>query len=679
MFLSGLAWLSYLLTGRRKRDLVVSGVVAALTVLTKTPGIFLVPLVGLFSLMEYVVHVVGQPNWHWSDFVRGKNLLRFVAPLVIWALIFVVVYVLLWPAMWVSPREVLREVTDISGDYAEQGHSSPVFFNGEIINGDPGTWFYPITWLWRTTPVVMLGLLLTALAFIVSNVVTKSKNVRFTALSIVLWAFFFIVFMNFGAKKFDRYLLPIYMPLDLLAGIGWAAVIVWLTQSRTKWVARYAAPGVAVLVIAAQGIHTIPTYPYYLTHYNPLMGGAKRAPDVMFLGWGQGLDEAGRYLSEEVYTDNPGDQPGVASWYPRGPFSFFYDGETWSNRATWEADYSVIYAHQWQRELPSRRMMHHFNSLEPMKTFTIDNIEYASIFDMREADLPDYTVDFGDQIRLVYYDTFSGSMHPGQKWDMTIYFQKLAPIDERLNILLRLVNQDGEEILRQDGWPDGEATDEWPVGEMLRDNNYSLEITDEFDPGIYRIEVAFYDPNTLQHLPVTSANTGEPLPDPYLLDYLIIGDLPQEPVNALKENANLGDQIALLGVDVLDDNGEAVNLSRAAFHPGDSIDLRLFWRALAYMYTDYTAFVHVIGPDGEIVYQYDQRPMQGFLPTSYWPPNQVITDNYTIEIPADAQPGDYTVRVGLYDLDTMTRLPVTMDGEPSGDSILALTLPVEAP
>ena len=71
------------------------------------------------------------------------------------------------------------------------------------------------------------------------------------------------------------------------------------------------------------------------------MGGAKRAPEVMFIGWGQGLDQAGRYLNTVVDTENPDDETIVASWYPRGPFSFFYDGVTASNRSTWKSDYKA--------------------------------------------------------------------------------------------------------------------------------------------------------------------------------------------------------------------------------------------------------------------------------------------------------------------------------------------------
>jgi hypothetical protein len=220
-------------------------------------------------------------------------------------------------------------------------------------------------------------------------------------------------------------------------------------------------------------------------------------------------------------------------------------------------------------------------------------------------------------------------------------------------------------------------TSQWQVGEILRDNSYEVEIPEGTPPGLYRMELTFYDPATLDHLPVTSAATGEALPEPYVLDYLIVGDLPEKTLNPLDPPADFGSQIALYGADLMDGSGQAVKNDQMAYRAGDTIDLRLFWRALAYMYTDYTAFVHLVGPDGKMVAQWDQRPLNGFLPTSYWPPRQVIADDYKVTIPAGAPPGDYQLVVGLYDLATMARLPVTRGGEPAGDSVVAATIPVQ--
>ncbi len=97
------------------------------------------------------------------------------------------------------------------------------------------------------------------------------------------------------------------------------------------------------------------------------------------------------------------------------------------------------------------------------------------------------------------------------------------------------------------------------------------------------------------------------------------------------------------------------------------------------MYTDYTAFVHVIGPDGQMAAQHDQQPLSGFIPTSYWPPRQVIADVYALTLPAGAPPGNYQIIVGLYDLATMNRLPLSRDGEAAGDSVVAATFSVQVP
>ena len=79
------------------------------------------------------------------------------------------------------------------------------------------------------------------------------------------------------------------------------------------------------------------------------------------------------------------------------------------------------------------------------------------------------------------------------------------------------------------------------------------------------------------------------------------------------------------------------------------------------MDVDYTAFVHVVGPDGAVAVQDDRRPLDGFMPTRAWLPGQVVADTRSLRLPADAAPGEYTVYAGLYDLDTLQRLPVTRE------------------
>jgi hypothetical protein len=88
------------------------------------------------------------------------------------------------------------------------------------------------------------------------------------------------------------------------------------------------------------------------------------------------------------------------------------------------------------------------------------------------------------------------------------------------------------------------------------------------------------------------------------------------------------------------------------------------------MDVNYTVFTHLTAPDGTTWGQWDNQPQQGRSPTTRWVPGQVVADQYQIPVSKDAQTGPLALRVGMYDLLTMTRLPV-LDGKGTiaGDSV----------
>ena len=57
-----------------------------------------------------------------------------------------------------------------------------------------------------------------------------------------------------------------------------AELIDWLGQQRGRlW--RRVVPAIALcLLVVVQAAGTLRTYPYYLSYYNPLLGGSRRAP-----------------------------------------------------------------------------------------------------------------------------------------------------------------------------------------------------------------------------------------------------------------------------------------------------------------------------------------------------------------------------------------------------------------
>ena len=89
-----------------------------------------------------------------------------------------------------------------------------------------------------------------------------------------------------------------------------------------------------------------------------------------------------------------------------------------------------------------------------------------------------------------------------------------------------------------------------------------------------------------------------------------------------------------------------------------------FWQAVGQIDEDYTAYIHLIGPDGQLLTQIDRLPA-GY-PTSDWQIGEVILDRFTVPKPEKFDPQkSYSISTGFYYLPTLERL-----GEP-------FTFPVE--
>jgi len=122
---------------------------------------------------------------------------------------------------------------------------------------------------------------------------------------------------------------------------------------------------------------------------------------------------------------------------------------------------------------------------------------------------------------------------------------------------------------------------------------------------------------------------------------------------------------------------EVARLTGFAFQPdspaaGDTLQLDLAWQALHPDQTSYKVFVHVIDEQGNLVAQHDSPPANNQLPTNIWIPDEYILDSHAIPLPDTLPPGQYTLRVGMYDPATGVRLPVSSD-LPVHDNALDLT------
>lgn len=101
---------------------------------------------------------------------------------------------------------------------------------------------------------------------------------------------------------------------------------------------------------------------------------------------------------------------------------------------------------------------------------------------------------------------------------------------------------------------------------------------------------------------------------------------------------NFADQIELVGYDV----------DTRAIKPGATLNVTLYWGALAPMNESYRVFVHLIGQYDRSAGGVDVIPGRGAFPTVYWKPGDALRDVVRVPINSNATPGKYALEVGLY-------------------------------
>ncbi|KAA3644636.1 MAG: hypothetical protein DWQ07_14570 [Chloroflexi bacterium] len=395
MFLALAAFLAYLLKGRNRSDLVIAGVATGLAWLTKAPSAILLPIFGLILLLHEANKLRnGQERptvmWAWRQLVTPLGIIVILAGLV---------FVTLFPAMWTDPLGTISQMFSKVGFYSESGGTGlRIFFNGEVVSHErPSLFFYPITYLWRSTPVTLIGVLLSGLFLLPVFRRNSEENTSHTVVFIWLYLLVFTIWLTLPARMFDRYFHPFFGPAAFVAGVSWFALFRWLRAQSNLFMARYAGAALLLFVVSIQVISTTNVYPYYLSHYNQMLGGQEKAQDVMMIGWGDGLDLAADYLREQPNAE----EARILTWYGTGSFSYFWFTEktvttldmTWNEEYSNEyqnADYAIIYFQQIQREAP-KTLLDFLNQHEPEHTISINGLDYIWIYNLKELPEPEFT------------------------------------------------------------------------------------------------------------------------------------------------------------------------------------------------------------------------------------------------------------------------------------------------
>ncbi len=125
----------------------------------------------------------------------------------------------------------------------------------------------------------------------------------------------------------------------------------------------------------------------------------------------------------------------------------------------------------------------------------------------------------------------------------------------------------------------------------------------------------------------------------------------------------LGFQIGLLGY----------GLDSTTVRTGRTVDVTLWWLALARMDKDYTAFIHLTDEEGRLWAQDDRILEDNGHLTSTWGPAAAVKQEFQVQLSPDLPSGEYTLLIGVYYWETGERLAVRdLDGQSVTDDAISL-------
>ncbi|MEM7345488.1 MAG: phospholipid carrier-dependent glycosyltransferase, partial [Chloroflexota bacterium] len=274
---------------------------------------------------------------------------------------------------------------------------------------------------------------------------------------------------------------------------------------------------------------------------------------------------------------------------------------------------------------------------------------------LRTEPLHPVNLHFLDELRLNGFDAWFLS---NQRLDITLFWEALQYTEEDHLLNFELRDTQGQMV--------GQTTARFiflhPGQPAIKHEVMPLQ--NDLIPGTYILNMGVIKFNYKQQegleegqsvSPITAA--GVPLPaltNP--IGLIQVGEPPTVPSNT---KIHFGDKLRL--------NGYQLNpITPTEFQ------IALAWEGLQPIDQEYTFTLQLLDQNQTLVAQVDHPPFNGFYPTTVWQPSQAIIDTYTLSIPEGLAGGNYQLAIGVYNSNTLERLPVTQTER----DILAETLVV---
>ncbi|MCL4300504.1 MAG: glycosyltransferase family 39 protein [Anaerolineae bacterium] len=659
-----------------RRWLLFSGICAGLAFISKSASLYLMPFIALTGLWFTTKEARNRGA---ESGVKGESLFPipyFLLPTILdgllWFVVAVISIFVVWPAMWVAPLEAVETVLSLGFKYSTGGHAKGNFLLGQVSQ-DPGVLFYPVTWLYRTSPLVWVGLLAICISWLAyrtkgstahepthpasSNKISSSPLparaaairplLPYLPLMLILILGYGLM-LTIGEKKQERYFLPMYPWFDLIAAAG----IVWIfdclfghgynfnRRRITPYALRFP---FYVFIILFQTLLVYPHFPYYFTYFNPLLGGIQGAARAVTIGWGEGLDLAADYLNH--HTDPA--RTRVASWY-QSTFAPFYRGQAISyseeKGKALAGDYVIFYINQTQRRFPDEIIFDYFESrFKPEKVITLQGLDYAWIYPSLGIDHYIQDQRYTGIASLLAWQWVNGDrpLIPGQAADFDLYWEYLGKQPDE-PFFFRLVDKQGSR------WAEGQSRsltaenpppEKWRQGEIIAERG-TLMLPPDIPPGLYRLQIGFYT----QAPAVTSGELLFTLPEAEAIitvGHAAAATAYQLPVTATPVDRSLGDVLTLLGAVAPPRLALTSSSSDVAASP--VIPLDLYWRVERAIPADFSLHVGLMdaGQDARQAW-FDLSLAETLNPAeTQWQPGDIIHTSWRLDLLPEVPPGTY--------------------------------------
>jgi hypothetical protein len=361
----------------------------------------------------------------------------------------------------------------------------------------------------RLTPWALLGLLLLLRRRVWALVYAHADLVALACFIVM-----FIAALSLSPKKFNRYLIPAFPAIDILAAVGLTTILDFRLQIA-DWEIRKSKIGypqwvnlkskILIGLIASLALANAAWWhPYGIAYYDPLLG-AQAGASTFLTGWGEGLDQVAVWLNQQ--PDITGVVTASTSTVTLRPYlRHGVQADTPEGALPDHAGYVVVYIRHAQQGGLWPPFDQFYQHATPLQTIQIHGIEYARIYQVPPPVEQLRPAAFGTTISLYGFD-LEGIVQRGESFALKLTWEALQRPSDDYTLFAHLIGPDGQRYAQADV---PYTTSGWQPGRFVT-TELPLDLPKDAPGGTYHLFIGLYDPDSGQRLLLSNTSIGPAL------------------------------------------------------------------------------------------------------------------------------------------------------------------------